>query len=292
MKPIRNRGRTWEAVTTPRNFAPFTYIRDQEDFDRAWQDNPDWVLAQISHAAYHNKSYLEQQFEKFGAQVHFYQSQPDGSGVVMGRQGFMAIWPDKAILAFRGTEIDEQIEIEVSRSNLLLRWLKRKYPWLFKIPFIPADIADDFYAIPVTHKEESGKSKVHKGFYLAIEELWPQLINELHALQAQNKPIYATGHSLGGAMALLAAVKEDITKVVTFGMPAAGNNLEQTIPSNCQHIRYVNGRDPVTKLVPKFLFKHHGEEIKILDIDGPQMRYDHSIINYAVILKDKNNIAD
>jgi hypothetical protein len=33
------------------------------------------------------------------------------------------------------------------------------------------------------------------------------------------------------------------------------------------------------------MYKHHGELKEIEDIDGPDVRFDHSIINYAVILE-------
>lgn len=284
MKLIKNRGRTWEALTSPRNFTPFTTIFNQKIFEQIWAKTPEAICANMSHAAYHDKKYLVELLKQLGAEVKFYESEPDGQGLLMGRQAFMAIWPDKAILTFRGTEVDEQIEIDINTNNTLLRWLKRKFPHLFKIPFISSDLLDDFNAIPITYEDEGGKAKVHKGFYQATEELWPKIIGDIRQVKSENKPLYVTGHSLGGSMAVIAAAKEDFTKVFTFGMPATGKYLDKVIPTSCEHIRYVNGKDPVTKIVPKFLFKHHGEEVRIQDIDGANMKYDHSIINYAVIL--------
>lgn len=292
MKAIIRRGRTWGAVTKPRNYPAFQDIDNELAFNVAWQQNPDWVCAHMAHAAYHNKTYLQELFSGFNAQIKCYQSEADGHGVIMGRQAFMAIWPDKAILAFRGTEIDEQIAIDFNKQNKWLRWLRRKFPYFFKIPFIPADIVDDFNAIPITYREGHRTSTLHNGFYLATEELWPQIISDINQLKTRNIPLYVTGHSLGGAMALITAVKTDVEKVITFGMPAAGNNLANTIAPACQHIRYVNGNDPVTRIVPKRLFAHHGICKTIEDIDGRDMRYDHSIINYAAILKHHHNNRD
>ena len=86
-------------------------------------------------------------------------------------------------------------------------------------------------------------------------------------------------------MAVVAAAFYPFRQVVTFGEPAVGNHLDRTIASGCTHIRYVNGHDPVTKIVPDWLYHHHGELRSISDIDGPDFRYDHSIINYAAILE-------
>ena len=63
---------------------------------------------------------------------------------------------------------------------------------------------------------------------------------------------------------------------MTFGELSVGNNLVNSIVSGCQHIRYVNGNDPVTKIVPNFVFKHYGILKEIVDVDSADMRFDHS----------------
>ena len=97
--------------------------------------------------------------------------------------------------------------------------------------------------------------------------------------------LFVTGHSLGAAMAVIAGVKYPFNKIVTFGEPSVGNDLDNSIDPECSHIRYVNGVDPVTKIVPESMYKHHGEPIEIEDMDGPDVRFDHSIINYSAILE-------
>ena len=85
-------------------------------------------------------------------------------------------------------------------------------------------------------------------------------------------------------MAVVAGMKYSFKKIVTFGEPSVGHNIESAIESET-HIRYVNGDDPVTKIIPESLFEHHGKLIRIQDIDGPNYKYDHSIISYAEILE-------
>jgi len=75
-------------------------------------------------------------------------------------------------------------------------------------------------------------SKIHKGFEAALNSVIEQLINRLGGCSRfvyQNcKPLFITGHSLGGALAILAALELQrnglpIAQVYTFGQPRVGN---------------------------------------------------------------------
>jgi hypothetical protein len=109
-------------------------------------------------------------------------------------------------------------------------------------------------------------SKVHSGNYHAWStHLKPRVLQELHGLRSSggfNRVIF-TGHSLGGAIATLAAVdfKEDAVNwgfdflascsdgvsVVTFGQPHSGNAAFKRgyLGSKIAHRRFVNFTDPV-----------------------------------------------
>lgn len=72
---------------------------------------------------------------------------------------------------------------------------------------------------------------VHAGFLGAVDALWPKLTNALRELKCTDDvPVWLTGHSLGGAMALIAAIRlmnersqVRIDAVYTFGQPMVGN---------------------------------------------------------------------
>jgi hypothetical protein len=287
MKEIENRGRTLDAVVNPKNYAPFSKITDSEAFDAAWKSNPDWIFANMAHAAYCDRKYLEKRFKDFGATVKFYESKPDPNGIIRGREAFLAVWADKAILSFRGTEADDKLKIKIDEKiRFFATHLKIDLPSEVDILFLPTDLIDDLSFAPFTYREENGASQVHGGFFKATMELWPDISNDLEGLSLSDPAqLYATGHSLGAAMAVIAGIRYSFKKIVTFGEPSVGNNLDNTIEPGCSHIRYVNGDDPVTKIVPESLFKHHGELKEIRDSEGPDFRFDHSIINYAVILE-------
>ena len=87
--------------------------------------------------------------------------------------------------------------------------------------------------------------------------MWEPLAAAVEAeLKANDRPLWITGHSLGGALALLAAwlFKRrfvPVHEVCTFGAPMIGNReacaaFDREFAGRI--FRYVNGRDPVPKL--------------------------------------------
>ena len=100
-------------------------------------------------------------------------------------------------------------------------------------------------------------ARFHKGFVDAIADIWPALHPAIEAeVKKSDRPIWITGHSLGGALALIAAwlLKRKfiaVEEVCTFGAPMIGNRtaceaFNRELAGKIH--RYVNGRDPVPKL--------------------------------------------
>tara|TARA_B110000503_G_C7026088_1_gene361894 strand:- start:138 stop:863 length:726 start_codon:yes stop_codon:yes gene_type:complete len=103
---------------------------------------------------------------------------------------------------------------------------------------------------------EACGGKVHVGFKGEINKIWPAIEKAI----ANIDTLYVTGHSLGAAMATIAAsrMQSKVTALVTFGSPRVGN--QEFINSlNVTHYRVQNNCDDVTK-VPFRLsgFRHHG----------------------------------
>ena len=100
-------------------------------------------------------------------------------------------------------------------------------------------------------------ARFHKGFADAIATIWDSLADAVDAeMRKRDRPVWLTGHSLGGALALYAAwlLKRrfvPVHEVCTFGAPMVGNR-EASDAFNREFagriFRYVNGRDPVPKL--------------------------------------------
>ena len=75
-----------------------------------------------------------------------------------------------------------------------------------------------------------GPNGVHRGFKAGVQNVWPMLAS---TLAGTTKPIHLTGHSLGGALAIVAAWRltgvggpipvDRIAAITTFGTPRVGN---------------------------------------------------------------------
>ena len=100
-------------------------------------------------------------------------------------------------------------------------------------------------------------ARFHRGFLEALAEVWDPLLSAVtSAIKASERPLWVTGHSLGGALALMAAWRLQrnfisVHEVVTFGSPMIGNDaaakaFEQEFAGRI--FRYVNLEDPVPLL--------------------------------------------
>ncbi len=113
--------------------------------------------------------------------------------------------------------------------------------------------------------KREGLGWIHNGF----ADTWDGLKNELIPKLDRTKPLYITGHSLGGAVATVASLALynrgfKIDGLFTFGSPRVGNsewksNFEK---SGIIYNRVMNGDDIVTT-IPKLFYYHVGEEVRI-----------------------------
>ncbi len=130
---------------------------------------------------------------------------------------------------------------------------------------------------------------VHRGFKILLLEAWAEIEKMLNALSGN---IYFTGHSLGGALAVLASTLKKPTAVYTFGAPRMAN---RSFVETTQHIniyRVVNPHDIVASIPPLPGIQHVGAphylmgsmdaEHSRLWFEAPTFLSDHSPLNYSV----------
>lgn len=99
---------------------------------------------------------------------------------------------------------------------------------------------------------ESG-GKIHSGFNEAFNQVSIEIQSTLNEERFINKPVFITGHSLGGALATVATKKlkhkGGIAACYTFGSPRVGDTV-WTTDIKTPIYRVVNAADPVTMLPP------------------------------------------
>lgn len=97
------------------------------------------------------------------------------------------------------------------------------------------------------------RGMIHSGFYDAYNEIRNDLETKLLSVQCIDKPLYITGHSLGGALATVATKlihhKGGLAACYTYGSPRVGND-EWINGTKTPIHRLVNAADCVTMLPP------------------------------------------
>jgi len=134
------------------------------------------------------------------------------------------------------------------------------------------DIFDDARYVPVGWPH----GHVHNGFAAALNEAWSALEDSLRRLP-HGARVWFTGHSLGAALATLAADRFTGTAgVYTFGSPRVGDQMfagHFNARFNQRSFRYVNDHDVVTHVPPEPLalplgLYTHVNDRRWIDKDG------------------------
>lgn len=124
----------------------------------------------------------------------------------------------------------------------------------------PTKFNDIMADLKVIKNSAVAGGKVHGGFQEEVNDLWPLVLAEIEQNSQLKSPknVYMCGHSLGAAMATISASRYQPKELYTFGSPRVGGR--QFIKNvQCEHHRFVNNNDIVTKVPPSLLrFKHHG----------------------------------
>ena len=111
-----------------------------------------------------------------------------------GTQAYFATGEDFAVLAFRGTEVDDPADSRADLNILLVHEPDYKGGPSTLLGHLA--VLEHLFSIPCL---------VHQGFQSALNAVWPQVHDAISSYRRANPQaeICVTGHSLGGALALL-----------------------------------------------------------------------------------------
>ena len=166
----------------------------------AYSDRTAWLMSEMSKFAYVRFEDDSIEYKKLEDGIEEASFNLVDTFNENGTQAFLAMREtnEMAILAFRGTEI--------ARLNL-------------------EAIIDIFTDLDARFYEEENGTKIHKGFNRSFENVKEKISESLKKIG--NIPVYITGHSLGGALALVATHSfnaDNIAACYTFGSPKVGND--------------------------------------------------------------------
>jgi triacylglycerol lipase len=162
-----------------------------------------------------------------------------------GTEAYGFVHDDVIIIAFRGTQPTSLTDL---RSDLRFR---------------------------KTQSDAFGPAKVHRGFKGALDPIWAELTA---TIEMTGMPVIFTGHSLGGALAVLAAAavhysqKGTVRAVVTFGQPRVGDAQLVLILDPIPWRRYVNLADPVARVPLWTMNFRHGGDMRFIGSKGQILR--------------------
>ena len=204
------------------------------------------LLAHLASAAYLDDPTDYPDWETFGIQKW----QPLAPSVRVV-QGFWAMNDDNLFLVFRGTD----------------------------------DIRDMLFNVNVLSVQGYG-GRVHRGFADILERSWPTIRQEAEKLQKEptsdkksgGRTLWIAGHSLGGALAVLAGqrlIAEGLATptsmaVYTYGQPRVGDEeFSRNYPGNL--CRYLHRHDIVAAVPPREIlpmFSHVGDNLWLAGRNG------------------------
>lgn len=232
---------TWDKISPPypdypyfqgRKIYPFRPQVEGFDLVNAW-----WCI-EAATLAYAEKDFAVERFQLAGLpEIKFFSGNSS--------QCYVANNDDFLLLAFRGTEIRRR-GADSDFANII------------------ADLETDAN-IALAEWEPGGM--VHRGFKEALDEVWESVLDYLRSKEKARRTVWFTGHSLGAALATLAAQRyEQVRGLYTFGSPRVGDRDFKKgflFPT----YRFVNHDDIVTRVPPPLFYQHVGR-LKYIDGEG------------------------
>ena len=232
---------TIEGLRPPRTGFPYFAHADRYPFRPTATDYSAvnaWWLADASFLVYGSAAFIEEALARsplpsLGFELGWLGTAEDNRGMVLSSESAL-------VIVFRGTRLQVHTVLDAAEVILIDQ----------------ADLWTDSQFLPVAAHVGG---RVHAGFLRAFVEI----SDELDAIVAARRPgqtVWLAGHSLGGALATLAAAhlgEATVQGMYTYGSPRVGDAaFVGTLPTR-GHYRLVHRDDWVPSVPPEMLGNVH-----------------------------------
>ncbi len=236
---------TRDAVYRPEQLPAFVGHNPQ------WRFEPDandlslinaWWLCNLSHLVYYEEAdaipVLDHMNLTLEAFIDDRKEQDSQGKLIKDTQALIVSNEECVMLVFRGTE-----------------------------PDVYKDILADAYLTPA---DFPGKGKVHSGFYYALSgDCWQHILDVLQSRANRQKALWISGHSLGAALAMIAAAQLNPSGIYNFGSPRVGDSAFCASFETMNFQRFTNCSDLVTHVPTQNLFDYqHAGTLQYFDANG------------------------
>lgn len=206
-----------------------------------------YCLAQAAELAYKDNARIEATAAEWGFdRVRHHHSTFSPPFALSDTQAYTMASPTMVVTAFRGTE-----------------------------PVRLRDWLSDVTTPPWPGPDSTGL--VHYGFAEAIKAVFPSVLSAIDELRDADQTVWFTGHSLGGALAMLAAAwlhfedpRLSADGVYTFGQPRTCDGALASAYDTAlsgRTFRVVNNNDVVAQVPPGPFFRHV-KDLRYIDSSG------------------------
>ena len=181
-------------------------------------------------------------------------------------------WLAKA--AYKNDPLDTYPELGENYKDVLYFRRRRVFGYVAStstdvvVAFRGTDELQDWLEAVVFSQADWAGGRVHQGMAEALDGVWQQIMAAFFDVAAHEKAIWLTGHSLGGALATLAAYRLnrecfEVRLVCTYGAPRV-IGAETAREFDFPMVRFANNEDPIPDLPWPTLFDtyvHVGEPV-------------------------------
>jgi triacylglycerol lipase len=249
---------TIDGLRPPLAGFPYFQHADRFPFQPAAADWPinAWWLADASFLVYGDPSFIENALENSPLTAQGYRL--TWIGTATDNRGMILANDETMVLVFRGTRV--QVHTLLDKAEIVL--------------YNQSDLRTDGRFL---FKAAKVAGRVHSGF----AEAFAEISDHLDAILAARRPhqrLWLTGHSLGGALATLAAAHVGANAVdglFSFGAPRVGDAAFTALLPAQRHVRFVHRDDWVPLIPPEILGYTHGGKSQSVPGNTPRnMRAD------------------